>query len=303
MEIRKEGGLRGAGAPDEARLAKINAYARTPLTAEAVYCFRVRLCDDRPDRDFERFDTAALPRMAELFRGKTGICDHQWSADRQVARIFDTQVVREDDGASCLMAEAYVLRTERNADLIADIEGGIKKEVSVGCAMARSYCSVCGAEYGSCAHRKGVTYDGKLCLAVLSEPTDAYEFSFVAVPAQKGAGVLKAMKGGKSMTLKELVESSGNGTLLDELQALRREAAFGRERRAELEREVVSLGLLLDFGASEAVLKQTAAALDGEALVTLRGQMREKAAALFPPQPQLPAAGGKSAEVESAYLI
>ena len=48
MEIRKEGGLRGAGAPDEARLAKINAYARTPLTAEAVYCFRVRLCDDRP---------------------------------------------------------------------------------------------------------------------------------------------------------------------------------------------------------------------------------------------------------------
>ena len=44
MEIRKEGGLRGAGAPDEARLAKINAYARTPLTAEAVYCFRVRLC-------------------------------------------------------------------------------------------------------------------------------------------------------------------------------------------------------------------------------------------------------------------
>ena len=109
MEIRKEGGLRGAGAPDEARLAKINAYARTPLTAEAV-------------------------------RGKTGICDHQWSADRQVARIFDTQVVREDDGASCLMAEAYVLRTERNADLIADIEGGIKKEVSVGCAMGQARC-------------------------------------------------------------------------------------------------------------------------------------------------------------------
>ena len=85
MEIRKEGGLRGAGAPDEARLAKINAYARTPLTAEAVYCFRVRLCDDRPDRDFERFDTAALPRMAELFRGKTGI----WPTGR--SRAFLTR--------------------------------------------------------------------------------------------------------------------------------------------------------------------------------------------------------------------
>ena len=39
MEIRKEGGLRGAGAPEEARLAKLNAYARTPLPAAAVYCF------------------------------------------------------------------------------------------------------------------------------------------------------------------------------------------------------------------------------------------------------------------------
>ena len=201
MEIRKEGGLRGAGAPDEARLAKINAYARTPLTAEAVYCFRVRLCDDRPDRDFERFDTAALPRMAELFRGKTGICDHQWSADRQVARIFDTQVVREDDGASCLMAEAYVLRTERNADLIADIEGGIKKEVSVGCAMGQARCSICGEPYGTCAHRKGAVYDGETCLAVLSEPLDAYEFSFVAVPAQRAAGVTKAGKEGDGMTV------------------------------------------------------------------------------------------------------
>lgn len=209
MEIRKEGGLRGAGAPDEARLAKINAYARTPLTAEAVYCFRVRLCDDRPDRDFERFDTAALPRMAELFRGKTGICDHQWSADRQVARIFDTQVVREDDGASCLMAEAYVLRTERNADLIADIEGGIKKEVSVGCAMGQARCSICGEPYGTCAHRKGAVYDGETCLAVLSEPLDAYEFSFVAVPAQRAAGVTKAGKEGYGMTLQDCVAKHG----------------------------------------------------------------------------------------------
>ena len=30
----------------------------------------------------------------------------------------------------------------------------------MGCAMAKATCSVCGAEYGSCAHRKGVTYDG-----------------------------------------------------------------------------------------------------------------------------------------------
>jgi len=98
------------------------------------------------------------------------------------------ETVLEDDGASCLMAEAYVLRTERNADLIADIEGGIKKEVSVGCAMGQARCSICGEPYGTCAHRKGAVYDGETCLAVLSEPLDAYEFSFVAAPARPGGG-------------------------------------------------------------------------------------------------------------------
>ena len=38
---------------------------------------------------------------------------------------------------------------------------------------------------------QGETYDGKLCCGVLSNPVDAYEFSFVAVPAQPGAGVTK----------------------------------------------------------------------------------------------------------------
>lgn len=173
----------------------------------------------------------------------------------------------------------------------------------MGCAMARSYCSVCGAEYGSCAHRKGVTYDGKLCLAVLAEPTDAYEFSFVAVPAQREAGVLKAMKGGKPMTIKELVERSGDGALQSALHTLEEDAAFGRAQRGEMEKEVVSLGLLLDFGASEAVLKKAAAALDGEALCAWRKEMREKVAELFPPQAQLPAAGSGQPAVEAAYMI
>ena len=101
------------------------------------------------------------------------------------------------------MAEAYVLRMERNADLIADIEGGIKKEVSVGCAMGQARCSICGEPYGTCAHRKGAVYDGETCLAVLSEPLDAYEFSFVAVPAQRAAGVTKAGKEGNGMTLQD----------------------------------------------------------------------------------------------------
>ena len=67
MDIRKEAAVVGAGTPDEEQLEKINALAKSPLRAEEVYAFRVRLCDDRPDRDNERFDTAALPRLLTGF--------------------------------------------------------------------------------------------------------------------------------------------------------------------------------------------------------------------------------------------
>ena len=301
MNIQKAAAVTASGHPDEAQLAKINLYSKTPLKAEEVYCFSVRLCDDLPDRDYERFDTAALPVLAELFRGKTGIADHDWSAERQIARIFDTEVLSEN-GASYIRAHCYMLRTEKNADLISEIEGGIKKEVSVGCAVRRTVCSVCGKPYGTCEHRKGLNYEGKTCYAVLCEPTDAYEFSFVAVPAQRQAGVLKR-KGGVCMTLQELVTKSGTPELCDRLKALEEEAQFGRECRETMVAETVSLGLLLDFGADEATLQKAFSALDSRQLRTLKAAMAQKAAVLFPPEAQLPRPQSLPARLEDAYII
>ena len=301
MNIQKAAAVTASGHPDEAQLAKINLYSKTPLKAGEVYCFSVRLCDDLPDRDYERFDTAALPVLAELFRGKTGIADHDWSAERQIARIFDTEVLSEN-GASYIRAHCYMLRTEKNADLISEIEGGIKKEVSVGCAVRRTVCSVCGKPYGTCEHRKGLEYDGRTCYAVLCDPADAYEFSFVAVPAQRQAGVLKR-KGGVCMTLQELVTKSGTPELCDRLKTLEEEAQFGRECRKAMVAETVALGLLLDFGADEATLQKAFSALDSRQLRTLKAAMAQKAAVLFPPEAQLPRPQSLPAKLEDAYII
>ena len=76
-------------------LAYINQFTKSPLTAEEVYFFPVRLCDNEVDRDFERFDRAALEKLGELFLGKSGLFDHQWSAQGQTARIYRTEVVVE----------------------------------------------------------------------------------------------------------------------------------------------------------------------------------------------------------------
>ena len=178
----------------------INRHSVRELTPEEVFCFAVLLCDNEVDRDFERFDKATLEKLAGLFLGKSGIFDHNWSAKEQVARLYRTEVVRGEGRTQAgdlyyyLRGYAYMTRTEKNADLIAEIEAGIKKEVSVGCAIGRTVCSICGVENGKCEHVKGQEYGGKLCFFTLKDPTDAYEWSFVSVPAQPAAGVTKSAR-------------------------------------------------------------------------------------------------------------
>ena len=298
MEIRKESQVEVSGTPTAAQLEAINAHAKGKLTAEQVYVFSLRLCDDQVDRDMERFDTAALPELAKLFIGKTGIVDHRWSSDAQVARIFETQVVRED-GVSYIKAWAYIRRGGSAQEVIDDIEAGIKKEVSVGCAMGWSACSICGGEYGTCGHQKGQYYDGQLCCAILKEPVDAYEFSFVAVPAQPGAGVMKGLGAGKRC-LKDLAEEFG---VQGEYRALFKEAQLGRQYRKELESDVVRLCLALELGAEEPVLRGVVSGAGTEDLMKLKQALRERVDAMYPVTTQLPGQDIRVAEVESVFLI
>ena len=298
MEIKKATEAVSNGVPTAAQLEVINGQAKGKLTAEQVYVFSLRLCDDQVDRDMERFDTAALPVLAKLFIGKTGIVDHCWSSDNQVARIFQTQVVQED-GVSYIKAWAYIRRGANTEEIIADIEAGIKKEVSVGCAMGRSICSVCGSDYGTCGHQKGEHYDGQLCCAILKEPMDAYEFSFVAVPAQPYAGVMKGM-GRRNVSLKELAEEFG---VQGEYRELLKQAQLGRQYEKQLQDEVVRLCLVLDLGAEERVLRGIAEKAGAEDLQKLKAALQERMRLLMPMQTQLPGSTAAMETVDSGFLI
>lgn len=281
MKIFKAGEALRGGVPDESELALIRGYARGELSAEEVYTFPVILCDNEVDRDYERFDEETLRELSGLFRGKTGISDHEWRSGNQVARIYRTELVREaerktaaGDGYVGLKAWAYMLRAEANAALIADIEGGIKKEVSVGVSVHESLCSICGKPIGGdgCVHARGETYGGKLCYATLHGAVDAYEWSFVAVPAQRGAGVTKAL------------DMGAGGP---ELEALKKEAALGRRYLSELRGEVKRLSLICGRAFYDA-LAPGLAAMDAEALLGLKCAFEKRAAEKLLPQTQLP---------------
>lgn len=245
----------------DGKMAKINKFTRREFKEEEVYTFSVILCDNEIDRDCEKFSVEALKKLAELYVGKTGIWSHDPKGENQTARIYETEVVTDSsrktaDGEAytCLKAYAYMVRTDSNADLIREIDGGIKKEVSVGCAVSKETCSVCGRDIrtGECAHRKGRTYKGRKCYHILGEPTDAYEWSFVAVPAQKGAGVTKKYGG--------------------EYSARNTEALGGimKELCDDLKRDIIRLSFLSGGGVPAALTKAAIEKMEPEELLEMK---------------------------------
>ena len=283
MQISKDAVVKAVGTPEEGEMALINRLTRRELMPDEVYAFTLRLCDNDIDRDFERFDDAALEELAPMFVGVSGVFDHQWSARGQTARIYRAEVVDEPgvstaDGRPCrfLKGWAYLMRTEENAPLIAEIDGGIKREVSVGCAVEQVLCSICGKPLGECPHEKGAEYDGQLCCGVLTGATDAYEWSFVAVPAQRKAGVIK---------------SAG--------RRLEDEARLGRKYLKGLRHELVRLAGIAEPDAEHALLEKVAGRLDEEELLGLIKLYRGKADKLLGSGVQL-SYGGQAAPPEAA---
>jgi len=217
---------------------KINQCSKKPLKPEDVYVCSVVICDNDVDRDGERFPNATLNEMEPLFLGVTVISDHSWTVENQFARIYNTTVEQKPqtnaigEPLTVLRADIYMLNNEQTKPIIEKIEAGIMKEVSVGFSIAKRKCSICGEDISgyqcSAGHKKGKSYDGKLCYYELQGATDAYELSFVAVPAQRNAGVSKGATSGMSdeerAKREQILKDSGawlggSGTLEDHIRA------------------------------------------------------------------------------------
>lgn len=196
----------------DADLKKINKYTLSPVSADDVFIFKASIADnEQDDRNYMPFNLKSLQDLKKLYPGKTMLKDHRRMADNQIARIYDTELVQDANKQTELgelhtelIAKIYMIKTDSNKDLIAEIMGGIKKEVSTSTVPSKMICNICGTDNKKdyCRHWPGIEYtveDGsakgskKRCKMLLSGAKEAYELSFVAVPAQPRAGTHKSI--------------------------------------------------------------------------------------------------------------
>ena len=187
----------------DTELDLINRHTIKPLTTDDVYMFKVILCDNDVDRVYDKMTDKFLEEYAEKSKGLTGLKDHDWESDNQLARLYDTEVVEDEEELNVLgeprkyvLGKAYTLT--KYQDYIDKINAGLLKESSVSFDSIGDTCSICGEhtvkgadDIAVCpnGHIMGETYDGKLCYNVLNELKDSYEWSLVAVPCQRNSGI------------------------------------------------------------------------------------------------------------------
>lgn len=305
----KDGYIEKGYTPKSDDLEKIRQFTRKEFNEDELFIFNLILCDNDIDRDFEKFSVKALNELAVLFVGKTGIFDHMMKASNQMARVFDTWVEKVNgkktlDGEDyyALKAKAYMVRSDENSSLITDIEAGIKKEVSVSCSMNKNTCSICNKDRKSqgCTHINGRTYNGKKCFSILSDALDAYEWSFVAVPAQKQAGVTKSYKFEKGdISMEEITKClKGNKSevvlskndadaLYSYVEGLEEYAELGKEYKKLLVKELVSLCSKSIPQLDLSVFKNVASVMTTKELLTFKEAFEKQQAVKNMPSPQL----------------
>jgi hypothetical protein len=303
-------------------LELINKYSRREMSEDEVYVFTVVLCDNDVDRDCERFTVESLYNLEKLFVGKTGVFDHNPKAQNQTARIISCKVEAVygkknslGDDYFRLVARAYMPNSEKNKDLILSLDSGITKEVSVGCAVEETRCSICGNNLnsGECSHIKGESYNGKLCYGELINPYDAYEWSFVAVPAQKEAGVIKAFNR-KERTMTDIIKSIENSeavTLTEKdskklneyINGLKKQAADGVVYKNSLIADVLKYSAIVQPEISRKTMESVAEHLSIDELKEFRLAYMNKSEEFLPPKPQLFREKAKSNNTNTEFKI
>ncbi|WP_349782310.1 hypothetical protein [Xanthomonas arboricola] len=193
--------IKSAGDASAEQLTAIRQYTLADLPAEKLYVRTFAIAHNAIDRDRECFDEALLADFARTLPGKGLFIKHpsgwdgdsgpgkgRWFAAKLERMSLDEArtLLREPElkfppgveTAVLLMADAYLIRTPGNADLLEEIDGGVVGDVSIGCTVK---------DYERLLDEQG----NELNAWRLVGPGEALEASLVWLGAQPGARAIK----------------------------------------------------------------------------------------------------------------
>lgn len=174
--------------PDHDETEAVNRFALRPLTRDDFAVFRLDLCHNQVDRHFSRFPDEELDRINALVPGRPLMERHDLRGSLPRGTFFRSALHRQDDRLS-VRPDVYVLRTERNADFIRNIEGGVYRETSIGFSFQTPECNVCGKDMRTCDHVPGRTYGDTRCHYIMRNVLEVIEGSVVPSGSQ-GTGFI-----------------------------------------------------------------------------------------------------------------
>lgn len=187
----------GKGADiSEDQLGKIRKYTLNEIPADQLYARKMLLAHNAIDRDNERFSEKLLEDFVRTLPGKSLLIGHQWGPpgkglffdayleemDLQAARSMTGEDLKLPDGVTqfkALMGWFYTTKSPGKEDLLADIDAGIVRHVSIG-FNAANCLKVSNEANGETLYWE---YKG---------PGEAREGSLVWLGAQPGATITKA---------------------------------------------------------------------------------------------------------------
>jgi hypothetical protein len=204
--------MREGNGPDQGSNAElvneVNKFTLRPLSRDEFAVFTMDLCNNQIDAHYSRFPVDELESINTMVPGRPFMERHDTKGTLPRGTFFRSRLHGEEDGEYVsVRPDVYVLRTDENRGLIANIEGGVYRATSIGFSFMHPECSVCHKDIRACDHIPGRTYNDELCHYIMRDVVSVLEGS-VVFSASQGTGFVNARESAERPTVSEALKAA-----------------------------------------------------------------------------------------------
>ena len=199
----------GAGCDGDTELvSEVNKFTLRPLSGDEFSAFTMDLCNNQIDAHYSRFPVEELEKVNVMVPGRPFMERHDTKGTLPRGTFFRSRLHSEPErDYVSVRPDVYILNTEDNKVLMANIEGGVYRATSIGFSFMHPECSICHKDVRTCDHVPGRTYGDEPCHYVMRDVVSVLEGS-VVFSASQGTGFVAARDNGDRPSVSEALKAA-----------------------------------------------------------------------------------------------